>query len=315
MRRVEVFVPVLALACSEEPRHPEPQSCASLDSSCAKESCCASATVPGGSFHRSYDGVSPEYADRKYLALVSAFALDRYEITVGRFRKFQTAWVGGWRPRSGAGKHAHLRQGRGLSVGGGSGTERGWNDSWNESLPADSAGWDAALSCHPGVHTWTSSPGPNESRPITCLSWFDAVAFCIWDGGFLPSEAEWNYAAAGGAEQRAYPWSSPPRSLTIDSARAVFGTSGVEPVGERPEGVARWEHADLAGNAWEWTLDVYGRYPSPCDDCVADGSGTYRVMRGGSFVNDASTPLASFRFYNDPSHHFAAAGARCARTP
>ena len=50
--------------------------------------------------------------------------------------------------------------------------------------------------------------GPHETLPINCIDWYEAYAFCIWDGGFLPSEAEWEYAAAGGDEQREYPWGS-----------------------------------------------------------------------------------------------------------
>src|SRR5580704_6839465 len=55
--------------------------------------------------------------------------------------------------------------------------------------------------------TWTETAGSSENLPITEAHWYAAYAFCIWDGGFLPSEAEWNYAAAGGSDQRAYPWS------------------------------------------------------------------------------------------------------------
>jgi formylglycine-generating enzyme required for sulfatase activity len=58
------------------------------------------------------------------------------------------------------------------------------------------------------------------------MDWYEAYAFCIWDGGFLPTDAEWNYAAAGGAQQRAYPWSNPPTSLTIDPSYARLRLHG-----------------------------------------------------------------------------------------
>ena len=60
--------------------------------------------------------------------------------------------------------------------------------------------------------TWTPSPvsgsASQENLPINCVDWAEAYAFCIWDGGFLPSEAEWEYAAAGGSLQLDYPWGS-----------------------------------------------------------------------------------------------------------
>ena len=49
------------------------------------------------------------------------------------------------------------------------------------------------------IATWTNTEGSQENLPINGVNWYEAYAFCIWDGGFLPSEAEWVYAAAGGS--------------------------------------------------------------------------------------------------------------------
>ena len=60
-------------------------------------------------------------------------------------------------------------------------------------------------------------------RGVEAESWYDAYAFCIWDGGFLPSEAELEYAAAGGSQQREYPWGS--TDPGTDSQHAIYGCS------------------------------------------------------------------------------------------
>jgi formylglycine-generating enzyme required for sulfatase activity len=87
-------------------------------------------------------------------------------------------------------------------------------------MKADQATLIAAVKCSATYQTWTDSAGSNESRPMNCITWYEAFAFCIWDGGRLSTEAEWNYAAAGGSEQRQYPWSVPPGSTTIDCTYA-----------------------------------------------------------------------------------------------
>jgi formylglycine-generating enzyme required for sulfatase activity len=101
------------------------------------ESCCTSLEVTGGTFYRTYDplvevdgapsGTSPdrvlvgsngEPVGEADPATVSSFLLDKYEVTVGRFRQFVSAWKGGWTPSAGSGKHVHLNGGKGLVPGG-----------------------------------------------------------------------------------------------------------------------------------------------------------------------------------------------------
>ena len=282
------------------------------------ESCCTSPEVPCGTYLRSYDGVT--FKDTHHPATVSGFRLDKYEISVGRFRGFVGAVVAGWLPTRASGKHARLNRGKGLSATSG-GYEPGWDETWNAQLPTTSDAWTAVLTCGGEGASWTAMVGANERRPVECLSWYAAYAFCIWDGGFLPSEAEWNYAAAGGASpggQRAYPWSDPPMSTSIDCAHAVF-CGGPDDVGtDSPLGDGAFGQADLAGNLWEWTLDIHmphELYFDPCDNCVDLRSGPSRSIRGGTFVNPANQLLTSVRHFHLPEDPIPLIGARCARSP
>jgi formylglycine-generating enzyme required for sulfatase activity len=291
--------------------------------------------LPAGTFKRGYDGVSPGWTNPSFPATVSTFLLDKYLITVGRFRQFIAAWDGGWRPVAGDGKHAHLNGGRGLVAGivdSGIQYETGWDISWSATLATSDSDWNTHLTTDCGAQpsqVWTQSLGANENLPVTCLTWYEAYAFCVWDGGFLPSEAEWNYAAAGGDEQRVYPWSSPPVSTTIDCSYANYAGAGngthqvcVAPptgqennVGSQPKGNGKWGHADLAGQQWEWVLDWTGNYPTPCMDCANLGSGDanhYRVVRGGTYI--AWDVLSSWRIARAPTQR-GDGGTRCARSP
>ena len=299
---------------------PEIPSCMGLATTCgagANESCCRAATVTGGTFYRSYDGVGNN--DMGNPATVSTFVLDTYEVTVGRFRAFVNAGLGtrASPPAGGAGAHPRL-------------ASSGWDSGWNTSLVADTAALTAAVKCSAPYQTWTDTPGGNENKPMNCVSWYEAMAFCIWDGGYLPTEAEWNYAASGGSAQRAYPWSNPASSTSIDCTYAnyridsppgmycVNGTTGaVNRVGsESPKGDGLWGQSDLGGNVWEWTLDYYAStYPMLCNDCANLTTSSDRVIRGGSFTSAASNQRAAGRFYFTPPARNNNLGLRCARTP
>jgi formylglycine-generating enzyme len=288
-----------------------PRSCDGLAETCGprgNESCCATAEVPGGTFNRSNDS--------RYPAIVSGFLLDRFEVTVGRFRRFVEAYPDS-KPASGAAAHPSIEG-------------RGWNEAWNSNLPADAAALKAAVKCDSRYQTWTDVVGANERLPMNCLSWYEAFAFCAWDGGRLATEAEWNYAAAGGAEQRRYPWSDSASDDTIDTDRAVYDCAGdvsgsvscefsdIQAVGSRSSaGDGKWGQADLGGNMWEWVLDWYADpYPAgKCNNCANITSASDRVHRGGGWYFDASAQLSSDRAYHGPSTRSSFGGARCARTP
>jgi formylglycine-generating enzyme required for sulfatase activity len=258
--------------------------------------------VPGGTYRRAYDGVTA--TDDTHPATLGPYRLDVYPITVGRFRAFVDAGRGtrAAPPAPGAGAHPRV-------------AASGWDPAWDAKL-VEAGGLPAALEC--GGETWTDAPGAHENLPINCIDWFEAFAFCAWDGGFLASEAEWELAAAGGDEQRVYPWSAPPSSKTIDDTFAVYcgATCELQPVGSRsPKGDGRWGHADLAGEVWQWNLDWFEDYAQPCVDCAVVAAGTYRSARGGGFKSVPEALYVATRVQGTPSERDSFFGARCARAP
>ncbi|HEU4409293.1 MAG TPA: SUMF1/EgtB/PvdO family nonheme iron enzyme [Polyangiaceae bacterium] len=282
-----------------------PPSCAGLAQECGVETspsrdCCDSPRVIGGSFVRGYDGLSNARTHATGDATVSDFRLDRYEVTVGRFRRFLDQYS----PtmiENGAGKNPNNP------------FDAGWHSDWNfgtsgatvaGGLLADKAALVSAMKACAGVPeakpvvspTWTDEPGPNETKPINCVTWFEAYAFCIWDGGRLPTDAEWNYAASGGSEHRVFAW--PSNSLGfITPAYAVYGDLvPIQRVGSKsPLGDARWGQADMTGNANEWVVDWWrATYPPEfCDDCALLELRTtavyHRTIRGGAWYSQDPT--------------------------
>ncbi|MGH7269771.1 MAG: formylglycine-generating enzyme family protein [Polyangiaceae bacterium] len=299
------------------------------------ESCCTSLPVPGGMYHPAYSNVGGDggLIDEGVLARISDFRLDKYLVTVGRFRQFVNAWTRAcYRPPVGSGKHVHLNGGKGLQDLDSAALPPAYEPGW-EALDDDYVEVsNAALitSCDtPEVATWTPSPGSQENLPINCLSWYDAFAFCIWDGGFLPSAVEWEYAAAGGSEERTFPWGSTPPG--VGNQYAIFncdypsglglcsGVANIAPVGTATRGAGRWGQLDLAGDLDEWNLDEGGgpsRY-FPCVDCVTFGQGAQndREDRGGDFADPTAALVPPYNTEDESPPGYDVVGFRCARPP
>jgi formylglycine-generating enzyme len=311
------------------------------------ESCCTSPEVTGGTFYSYYDplvdgGVhlAPDggASDPSGSATVSSFRLDKYEVTVGRFRQFVAAWNGGagYVPAVGSGKHKYLNGGMGLvnsaTPDGGAVTyEPGWVASDDTNVDPTSTNL-TGMACANG--TWTASASSNENLPINCVEWAEAYAFCIWDGGFLPGHTEWEYAAAGGSEQREYPWGSTAPGTTNEYA--IYGcyypsgsgtctstsVANIAPVGKATLGVGLWGQLDLEGNMLQWTLDWFGDNQPTCVNCalltqdVADGLEGLRTVGGAAYGEPAIALNVTYGgYYSDATQRTRYDGIRCARTP
>jgi formylglycine-generating enzyme required for sulfatase activity len=164
--------------------------------------------------------------------------------------------------------------------------------------------------------------------PVIHVTWNQAVKFCQWRGGRLPSEAEWEKAARGVEGQR-FPWGNEfDGSLTnfcdancpLAWANPAFddGQADTAPVGFYPGGASPYGLVDMAGNVWEWVSDWYLEtfYDiTPLQDPFGAESGQERVLRGGGWSYSGYYLHASFRGRNIPNNPTTYTGFRCVREP
>ena len=234
---------------------------------------------------------------------VGGFTLDAYEVTVARFQRF---WADG-HPAP-AGNAVTYPDGPARLTG---------------AVVEPTAPTMGAEACNWGVMG-------REYHPVNCVDWSTAQAFCAWDGGRIPTEAEWEYAArytpaAGLTAGRRYPWGAAEPMTTCDRAHFArcMGTDGAA-----TRRVGSFDNAaglfDLSGNVWEWTADRFALYADRrCwggaartnPRCAVNDTG-YFTIRGGSWVSpDRQLLQGSSRddAYR-PESRSALVGFRCART-
>jgi formylglycine-generating enzyme required for sulfatase activity len=179
------------------------------------------------------------------------------------------------------------------------------------------------LRCTADLATWTAAPADGESLPMTCLLWSEAAAACLFLGGRLPTEAEWEKAARG-LDHRKYPWGNvQPLGCGAGTNYAGGGCQGrawpASTVGRKGVQLLSASGAvDMAGNVWEWVTDYYSataykECAAGCTDPLGPLSGVTRSRRGGGFQSSQFKELtASWRDFHTPeSARSDSQGARC----
>ena len=153
-----------------------------------------------------------------------------------------------------------------------------------------------------------------DNLPVEQVSWNDIQEFITKLNTMtgktfrLPTEAEWEYAARGGNKSKGYKYSG---SNTLDNVAWYTNNSSskTHPVGQKqPNELGLY---DMSGNVWEWCQDWYGSYSSSSQtNPTGPSSGSYRVLRGGSWYHFARICRVSYRLNSDPDDRYNLNGFR-----
>lgn len=253
--------------------------------------------VPAGTFTMGTDDRRVAYDNERpaHHVRLDAFHIDVHPITSAQFLAFMedggytrrecwTAAGWAWLRNAGVSHPAHWR-------------------------PAEAGAWDEMLF---GRRTPLV---PN--RPVMHVCWYEADAYARWAGRRLPTEAEWEKAAAWDPENpdgRTYPWGdAPPTPARANLDARTFAPS---PVGAHPDGRSWIGCEQMLGSVWEWTASDFAPYPGfvafpyPEYSAVHFGHG-YKVLRGGSWATQPVAIRNTFRNWDLPERRQLFAGFRC----
>jgi formylglycine-generating enzyme required for sulfatase activity len=254
--------------------------------------------IPGGSFFMGSDDGLP-FEKPAHQVTLQPFCIDEFEVTVDRYRSCS---------ESGRCKRA------------------GSTNEWAKITEKERKTFDPLCNIR--------EPDSRGKHPINCVDWEMSEKFCREQGGRLPTEAEWEFAARG-PDGRKYPWGDDdPASDHLNACgkecmawgqkngveeKAMYdvddGFATTAPVGSFPKGASRYGVQDVVGNVWEWVADWYGDYgKAEAAQPTGPATGDEKVIRGGSWNGSyASWVRPTFRYKDAPTKRSYGIGFRCAK--
>lgn len=155
-----------------------------------------------------------------------------------------------------------------------------------------------------------------QDLPVIHVNWYEADAYCKWAGRRLPTEAEWEMAAAveppPSQFKRKFPWGD--ETPTPERANLDGRALGLLQVGALPEGDSAFGCRQMIGNVWEWTASDFQAYPGFVVDPYKEYSkpwfGTHKVLRGGCWATRARLIRNTWRNFYTPDRRDVWAGFR-----
>ncbi len=248
-----------------------------------------------------------------------AFWVDKYEVTTGRFRVWHEEQL----------RKLPCEVGTcSLDPGGPYESEMIWQAGWNGMLAETShlSGCYVPFNPDPkGRTTWQIAHDEDRwDLPMTCVSWYEALAFCASEGKRLLTESEWIFTATDGKPGQPYPWGDiwqPACSFSIHKDSAETACGFPTKVGTASDGATETGVFDLTGSVFEWVWDrPWDQAPQASLDFTGgqdNGMGT-RVRHGGAFIVDPSGGDARlqnnvFEAYPE-TDFYGDAGFRCAKS-